>query len=876
MNDGVHIVERKFRDFQRSSSKKYVCPYCADGFAQEPRLWEHGKKVHWDSLIVSGRLDEGQARGQLRINAKEKASKTSQKHTSNDDQAGPTPPSGHQENPTTRDDVGSDPTTIGASIPQAEASDIPRDHGGKFDDFGKLTLSQPPERQGLLGAMPPKKSLKRGSTDGPEALRMHPSGQTVGYPGRPTRREKTLSTEPFLLDDPDFNRDSTMTEDEDAFRQVYGLGKRLYNPDVDSPARNNTPGKPQAVNPIPKPHWSYDMGFRPTELPRPVQISHTASDKPRPGSAPTDRPVSWTRTDRESPEDRPQAVESHRDTTQEIQPQIIRQPETRPISHDQLVVEVKGIYAGLVLIEQKCKEVDENQSAAALERDPAKRVPLGDRQWQALIALHKTLLHEHHDFFLASQHPSASPALSKLAAKYSMPARMWRHGIHAFLEVLRHRLPASSDHMLAFIYIAYSMMALLYETVSAFEETWIECLGDLARYRMAIEEHDVQDREIWGGVARFWYSRAADKRPEIGRLCHHLAILARPNSLQQLSYYTRSLACVVPFYSARSSIMTLFQPILQGKLSTQHRPKAFEISFIKIHAYLFVHGQPVNEVVELLDNIKAGLLDDYIGRVTTRFREQGVSMALTNIAALFEYGALTAGQTSKSIFRLTFLEVWAEKLGGREAATASQRKTEMVLDLDEDKQKTFIESLYQQITHYPSEKEVNSSMDLISFASKISFAVLSTILQRPGDKNVFPLVHVMFCFVWSLASVEKVMIYVERDIPWGGICAFLNTLAKPDAMTPKIRDKVLPMPDGGVTQPLPEDFAMRGQLCALWYYPAGWFEGIQIDIEERSLELPSMAATRIERILWLGMGIAAVSSAPNLPPSLFRPFSSYR
>lgn len=142
---------------------------------------------------------------------------------------------------------------------------------------------------------------------------------------------------------------------------------------------------------------------------------------------------------------------------------------------------------------------------------------------------------------------------------------MWRHGIHAFLEVLRYRLPASSDHMLAFIYITYSVIALLYETVSAFEETWIECLGDLARYRMAIEEHDVQDREIWGGVARFWYSKAADKRPEIGRLYHHLAILAQPNGLQQLSFYSRSLACLVPFASARSSIMTLFQPMLRGQ-----------------------------------------------------------------------------------------------------------------------------------------------------------------------------------------------------------------------------------------------------------------------------------------------------------------------
>ena len=94
-----------------------------------------------------------------------------------------------------------------------------------------------------------------------------------------------------------------------------------------------------------------------------------------------------------------------------------------------------------------------------------------------MIALHKQLLYKHHDFFLASQHPSASPALSRLAAKYSMPARMWRHGIHAFLEVLRQGLPESLEYILAFIYITYLMMALLYKTVSAFENTWIECLG---------------------------------------------------------------------------------------------------------------------------------------------------------------------------------------------------------------------------------------------------------------------------------------------------------------------------------------------------------------------------------------------------------------
>ena len=263
------------------------------------------------------------------------------------------------------------------------------------------------------------------------------------------------------------------------------------------------------------------------------------------------------------------------------EPEMLLQPETRPISHDQLVIEVKGIYAGLVMVEAKCIDIDEKQTAAAQEKDSSKKIQLKNDQWQSLIALHKKLLHEHHDFFLASQHPAASPALSRLAAKYSMPARMWRHGMHAFLEVLRYRLPDSLEHMLAFIYIAYSMMALLYETVPTFEDTWIECLDDLGRYRMAIEDDEPRDRETWTNVARFWYNKAADKSPTVGRLYHHLAILARPYSLEQLSLYTRALTCVTPFESARASVLTLFSPLLSARHTTGPQPSPLESALLK-------------------------------------------------------------------------------------------------------------------------------------------------------------------------------------------------------------------------------------------------------------------------------------------------------
>jgi hypothetical protein len=140
--------------------------------------------------------------------------------------------------------------------------------------------------------------------------------------------------------------------------------------------------------------------------------------------------------------------------------------------------------------------------------------------------------------------------------------------------------------MLTFIYLAYSMMALLYETVPNFEDTWIECMGDLGRYRMAIEDEDLRDREIWTDVSRYWYSKAGDKAPTTGRL-YHLAILARPHAVKQLFYYTKSLCVAIPFNSARDSILTLFDPIISG---TQTRLQAIDLNFVKAHGVLFMRS----------------------------------------------------------------------------------------------------------------------------------------------------------------------------------------------------------------------------------------------------------------------------------------------
>jgi hypothetical protein len=420
------------------------------------------------------------------------------------------------------------------------------------------------------------------------------------------------------------------------------------------------------------------------------------------------------------------------------------------------VKEVKGIYAGLVMVEKKCVEIDNQQvqNHAKVDDHQMKRC---HEEWQALIALHRTLLHEHHDFFLASQHPSASPALRQLAAKYAMPARMWRHRIHSLLELLRHKLLDSLDHMLAFIYLAYSMMALLKESVPAFKDTWIECLGDLARYRMAIEDEDLRNREAWPGVARNWYNKAADKSPKIGRIQHHLAVLARPNALQQLFYYTRTLTCIQPFSNARESILTLFSPILEDH-----------------DAVIQGHRRP-------------GILK----------------------------GARGSSDCSPSN-------------GIRLGCSKGPRNCSL-------------------------EENCESPADSLSLIS----STLRTVVQRIGDKNVLPHVHISLAFLFRVSLVPEVMRFVEPYSQWALLVA-LHTLGKPGVKYARVETDTFPLPENAY---LPEDFAMRGQVWCQQYHPENFFgEDCPVDDEERFLEMPSMAVTRVERCLYLGIRLCAVKS----------------
>ncbi|EOA83075.1 uncharacterized protein SETTUDRAFT_94405 [Exserohilum turcica Et28A] len=516
---------------------------------------------------------------------------------------------------------------------------------------------------------------------------------------------------------------------------------------------------------------------------------------------------------------------------------------SQPILKKTLISKAYLTYMELAALEEKCQSVEHTQAAAV--KDPT---PPYD-YWETLMISRRRLLLEHLHFFLITHHPSAPPQLRNLAANHSMPARMLQHGIHSFLESLQTREPYNKKHMLEFMHWAYLIVALLCKTVPAFEDTWIECLGDLGRYRMAIEDEDMRDRDTWAGVARSWYTKAADKNPMTGRLYHHLAILARPNALQQMYYYSRSLTCVKPFGSARESIMTLLNPILGCSKASFTQALPIDACFIKAHGLQFV-GDSVKEeqTTEEFLSAKAEFLEslsDHIGRVTAKWKDQGVWIAVTNIAGWFDFGV------DDNALRQAFLIELSEK--AKESVSVAPKTS----------------AIDQPDPLQPSATPDEISGKLAQLTKRLIFKnarllfndTFALALRRVGDKNVLSHVNTKLAFIVSLISNRYISICFD-DIPWTEVIAFLNTLLETETQihqpspTNLLAENLFPAGDERPDElPLPEDYLSRGLIWTHGFFPKNWFDR-ERDEEERYIEHASTARNRTNRILRLGYALA--------------------
>lgn len=369
---------------------------------------------------------------------------------------------------------------------------------------------------------------------------------------------------------------------------------------------------------------------------------------------------------------------------------------------------------------------------------------------------------------------------------------------------------------------------------------------------MAIEDGDLKAREVWSNTARFWYNKASQKSPNVGRLYHHLAIVTPRYSMEQLSLFTRSLTCIAPFESARESTMTVFKPLLH-----MARRSSVEKFFIRAHTILLINQtQNSDAKFEAIFDMLAGD-GKCIAKATARLGNFGAFAAISNIAALFEYGI------PKSRLRLAYETAQKMKDTASEFEPYDPNQVEHPLTTEG------ITGLNSNAM-MPVDHGIPSS--LITKASRLASKTLEIWLNCETDRKIHPLVHIYLVFIRSLIIAQETWrpfendaawSTIERDIPWYPLCSFLNTVAGKFHSTSTIFAEDFPQSrdqkgDKAVTRPLPEDFTLRGQMYSQWYFPRAWFAKTLVDGDEQNIELPSMTEARIERILWLGHRIASV------------------
>lgn len=508
---------------------------------------------------------------------------------------------------------------------------------------------------------------------------------------------------------------------------------------------------------------------------------------------------------------------------------MIRQPEYSPCSQEKLVEMVQAIHSGLVSLETKCIEISlaqlaQSGSAAILDR----------QQYEALTQLHSTLLKEHLDFFLTTQHPSGSPTLRALPVKYSMPARMWRHGIQNFLDLLRSRLPGSWEHMSTFFHVAYSSISLLYEEAPAFEDVWIECLGDLARYRMTLEDQPTE-RNIWKETSTWWYSKASDKAPTTGRLYHHLAISAGPDVLRQLFLFTKSLCVADPFQETRENFLRVFETALDD---SQSPIRTMEFNFVRTHTVLFIasnsrdKAEPLpKRLVEVTSEYAEtrqeflSQLASHVEQSTHEWKESGALIGIANNNALLEYGKTDSNPRGDGSVVSTVVTPKAENDAHAEG---------------------FVDGL--DPPPFPS-KMCGEASEFVKYCDSLIF-------KRYGDENVFPYLHVRLAFLLYVANREPAMKQLEYHVPWTQLASTLTSLTIAVRSFERVEAEEFPCPEPEEKRPLPEDWNLRGLLWTDGLYPVDWFSLRNFDEDQKSFELPSSTVVRRERILWLGRRLA--------------------
>lgn len=480
----------------------------------------------------------------------------------------------------------------------------------------------------------------------------------------------------------------------------------------------------------------------------------------------------------------------------------------------------------------------------AERNDPSRRNDIN--AWAELVSMHKKLADCHHHFLKISLDPQVPPGLRQSPLRYNIPVRLWQVGFHLLLERLRFAWMSNNaiahDLLTDFIYYAYQFYNGLYEDdmLSSFRSAWIEALGDLARYRMAVacaesdqnasnkrknaakeariddgdesdnekpspdaasigqevaDNWDVEERETWRITARDWYAKGIMEKPGEGRLHHHLALLCRDVRGKEghaLYHFTKSLCASHPFETSRESVLPLFDSALQYQRSA---PEATAMDlFVRLHGMLFTKIQ-LDDFSTVMSRFMERLEEDAkldgVSRKACVTQVDWLLMGVVNLTAMLQYGAEN-GPIRKA-------------LAQEGAARRRQHIADGIAEQDGEDDASQPSEQAAAAEEQPSVLSDGPPPATFTHALELAFTVLDFVFKHPFRQQglyqvLNPYLTVLMTFLATIFRQPAAGAPLVTSIPWRHLADFLNGQGL------ELREETRLV----APAPLPEDWMMRG------------------------------------------------------------------
>ncbi|KIK59672.1 hypothetical protein GYMLUDRAFT_651182 [Collybiopsis luxurians FD-317 M1] len=572
--------------------------------------------------------------------------------------------------------------------------------------------------------------------------------------------------------------------------------------------------------------------------------------------------------------------------------------------------QLKRLYRNITSLETKIKdedaetEEDSRYSGRILRKgkDLTQEDEEAEKEkWKKRFEDHQRLAEYIHNMLEISLSPSVPASLRSIPTKYNIIMRLWVTGFNKLLQSLQRAClesPVAMEYLQAFIYYAYTFYTGLYEEqpLSTFKPNWLEALGDLARYRMAVAAitagssgdgpaltaaniseaaaHSTTDsdkltdsdaksvsdapaariddspspsvgiaaaralellpeKEQWRVIARDWYGTGIIDQPGTGKLHHHLGLLYREVESEELRAVYHFVKSMVSLHPFPNSRENVL-PIWSPEAQARRQLPDARVSelFVLLHGMLYTNIQ----------------LDDFnptFSRFMERLELEGaqerewIMMAIVNIGSLYEYGKANgvlkkAAPTSSSSAQVV------SRIAKKEA-----QQDDSSMDIDD-------ESMSPHMTEASANPDELPRPFVLSL--ELTSAMLKYVLRHPSRKpspfsrsRINPYLTVILTFLLALLKQPKLKEIIERGLPWEELTTLFSTIPR-NIMTSQglfesAQGERWTMLTSNTAPPLPEDWCMRGMewVGRKVFQPGYWKLN-----EERRAEIETLG--EVERV----------------------------